>query len=78
MTAKRILSVNGDFKHSPLMQSLRRVHRLFERHSLSYAVVGGLAVVRHGAVRTTADIDVLTSENGWEEIRRTSQREFAT
>jgi hypothetical protein len=37
---------------------------------MSYAVVGGMAVVRNGAVRTTVDVDVLSGQDAWEAIRR--------
>ena len=72
MTAKRLLEINGDFKTSPLLQALHRIDNLFEEHSVNYAVIGGLAVVRNGAVRTTIDIDLLTSREGWQKIRDAS------
>ena len=69
MTAKRLLEINGDFRTSPLLAALRRIDVLFEEHSVPYAVIGGLAVVRNGARRTTMDIDLLTSREGWQKIR---------
>lgn len=68
MTAKELLEINCDFKKSPLIESLRRIHTLFNKNSVEYAVIGGMAVVRNGAVRTTDDIDVLTNEDGWKKI----------
>ncbi len=37
---------------------------------MSYAIVGGMAVVRNGTVRTTVDVDILTGRDDWEFIRR--------
>jgi len=78
MTAKRILEINGDFHNSPLLDSLRRINKLFSEYSIPYAVIGGLAVVRNGAVRTTIDIDILTSKDGWSRIREAAPEEFKT
>ena len=72
MTAKRLLYINGNFQSSPLLSVLRRIDRLFAEHSVPYAIIGGLAVVRSGAVRTTADIDILTSKEGWQTISDTA------
>ena len=76
MTAKELLKLNGDFHSSPLTDTLSRINKLFEENSVSYAVIGGLAVVRNGAQRTTDDIDVLTSKDGWNKIRQVSNRGF--
>ena len=78
MTAKELLEMNGDFSRSPLTDSLRRIHRLFEENSVSYAIIGGLAVVRSGAARTTDDIDVLTSREGWATIQEADPAGFDT
>ncbi len=60
MTARQLLELNGDFRHSPLIETARRLHAAFSRAGADYAIVGGLAVARNGAVRTTEDVDVLT------------------
>ncbi len=78
MTAKELLELNGDFSHSPLVDSLRRIHRLFEENSVAYAVIGGLAVVRSGAARTTSDVDLLTSREGWARVRESDHAGFDT
>ena len=69
MTAKEILNLNGDFKTSPLLDTLHRLDILFTNSEIPYAVIGGLAVVRNGASRTTLDIDILTSAEGWNHFR---------
>ncbi len=69
MTAKKILNLNGDFKQSPLLDTLQRLDVLFTESEISYAVVGGLAVIRNGAHRTTMDIDILIRSDDWDTIR---------
>ncbi|MFW5737934.1 MAG: hypothetical protein ACOCYX_03400 [Spirochaetota bacterium] len=71
MTAREILSANGDLgPDAPIMATLRRLHDLLSRRGIAYCVVGGLAVVRNGAPRTTHDIDVLVDRRGWESLAR--------
>jgi len=70
MTPREILDANGDFRRSPLLDSLGRLDALFTGEGIPYAVVGGLAVVRHGAPRTTLDVDILIEEADWDRIRR--------
>lgn len=65
MTAKQLFEVNGDFKNSPLLSTVHHLNELFTCLSVPYAVIGGVAVVRNGAVRTTVDVDVLTTREGW-------------
>ncbi len=69
MTAKKILNLNGDFNQSPLLDTLQRLDVLFTESEISYAVVGGLAVIRNGAHRTTMDIDILIRSDDWDTIR---------
>lgn len=69
MTARHLLQQNGDFKESPLITTVRRIHQVFSSRRMNYAVVGGMAVVRNGAVRTTVDVDVLVVRDDWEAIR---------
>ncbi len=59
MTAREILILNGDFTTSPLLDTLHRLDACFIDNNIPYAVIGGLAVIRNGAVRTTIGIDVL-------------------
>ncbi len=59
MTAKEVLNLNGDFRRSPLLDTLHRIDSYLSSKKISYAVVGGMAVVRNGARRTTIDLDIL-------------------
>ena len=76
MTAKQLLELNGDFHHSPLIQTARRLHAAFVRSGVDYAIVGGLAVARNGAVRTTQDVHVLTERAGWPRITQEAAGSF--
>ena len=42
-----------------VLDTARTVSRLLRDHNLSGAVIGGIAVVLHGHLRTTRDVDVL-------------------
>ena len=78
MTAKELLELNGNFRQSPLIETIRILHRIFTAQSVDYAVIGGMAVVRSGAVRTTHDVDVLTTREGWSRIRSCDPEELET
>ncbi len=68
MTAKEVLNLNGDFRQSPLLDTLHRIDSYLSSKEISYAVVGGMAVVRNGAHRTTIDLDILLAEDDWGRI----------
>ncbi len=69
MTAREILSANGDLgPNAPIMATLRRLHEILARRGIAYCVVGGVAVVRNGAPRTTHDIDILVDRRGWRSL----------
>jgi hypothetical protein len=76
MTAKELLDINSDFKKSPLIKTLQKIHKYFTEQNVYYAVIGGLAVVRNGANRTTCDIDILTSKSGWEKLKKYLKDDF--
>jgi len=68
MTAERLLHLNGDLKDpdkSELMEVIRRFHALSRTCDLPYCVVGGMAVIRNGLLRTTGDIEILTLKKEW-------------
>jgi len=44
-----------------LLATLRTVAEVLQRRSIRYALIGDLAVVARGRVRTTRDIDLLIS-----------------
>jgi len=78
MNAKKVLELNGDFRNSPLLDTARRLHACFTRHGIPYTIIGGLAVVRNGAVRTTVDVDVLLEKQDREKARTALGEDFAT
>jgi hypothetical protein len=69
MSPEEVLNLNGDFRHSPLLDSVRRLHALLVAGRIPYVIIGGLAVVRNGAVRTTVDVDVLLRREDWPPAR---------
>ena len=78
MTAKKLLELNGNFRKSPLLETIRILHRIFTVQSVDYVVIGGMAVIRSGSVRTTHDVDVLTTRAGWSRIRSCGSEELET
>lgn len=68
MTAEEILEDNGDFRKSPLLAVVKKLDSVFSDREIPYTVIGGLGVVRNGAVRTTVDVDILISEESWHEL----------
>lgn len=51
-------------------ETLRRLARSLERAGIKYSVVGGMALVMHGYVRATQDVNLLLSPIGLESFRR--------
>jgi len=51
-------------------KAMRRLVKKLEKAKIPYAVVGGMAVNAHGHDRTTKDVDVLLSVEGFAEFRR--------
>lgn len=49
-------------------ESLREIAARLDRLSVSYAIVGGMALVAHGYRRTTEDVDVLVTPEGLKTI----------
>jgi hypothetical protein len=47
---------------SPILDVAREVSAIIDRASIDAAVIGGVAVVLHGHVRTTVDVDVYTTD----------------
>jgi hypothetical protein len=76
MTAKDLLELNGDFRSSPLVDTARKLHRLLTRERIPYVIIGGLAVIRNGGVRTTRDVDVLVRKEDWPQIRKSLLTDF--
>jgi hypothetical protein len=68
MTAAEVLRLNGDLHDSGMMAIVRRFHAVSVSRGLPYCVIGGLAVVRNGYPRTTADVDILTYKREWSRL----------
>lgn len=51
-------------------KSLRRLMKNLEKAGIPFAIVGGMAVFAHGHRRTTADVDVLLTPQGFGEFKR--------
>jgi hypothetical protein len=69
MTARELLNLNGSFRESPLLETARRLHAALTRRGLPYLIVGGLAVLRNGAARTTLDVDILVRREDLDRVR---------
>ena len=69
MSAKDLLDLNGDFRSSPLLSTARKLHRSLARQDIAYVIIGGLSVIRNGAIRTTQDVDILIRKDDWPRIR---------
>jgi hypothetical protein len=78
MSPEEVLNLNGDFKRSPLLDTARRLHALFAAEQIPYVIIGGLSVVRNGAVRTTVDVDVLLRREDWPRARASLDSAFET
>jgi hypothetical protein len=71
MTPEELLKINGNFDaNSSLMQTARELHMYFSEKHIEYVIIGGLAVIRNNAVRTTCDIDILMEKNDWMNIKK--------
>jgi hypothetical protein len=70
-TPDGILQEASDFfmQRGTLVQTLQDLACHLEEASIPYAVVGAIALARHGLVRMTLDIDVLLSAEGLERFK---------
>lgn len=50
---------DGPHAREPQIEDLARLGRALTTHQVRYILIGGFAVVAHGAARTTKDIDLL-------------------
>src|SRR6185295_1178277 len=53
----------------PVHQTMRRLVKRLEKAGIPHAVVGGMAVFAHGYKRTTDDVDVLLTPEGFAEFQ---------
>jgi hypothetical protein len=51
-------------------KTMYRVVEKLEKAKIPYAIIGGMAVNAHGLERTTKDVDILLTREGFEEFRR--------
>ena len=66
-----------DFRSSPLLDTARKLHKLFARQDIAYVIIGGLSVIRNRAVRTTQDVDLLVRKKDWPQIQEALADGFA-
>jgi hypothetical protein len=61
--AERFLMGEG-----PVHSTLQRIARKLDELGIPYAVAGGMALVAHGYLRTTVDVDILVNVEGLQRI----------
>jgi len=54
----------------PVHKTMRRIAKLLDKAKIPYAVVGGMAVFAQGYRRTTDDLDILLTREGFATFRR--------
>lgn len=54
---------DGPHARTPRIEDVARVCAALNREGARYVLIGGFAVVMHGAVRTTKDIDLLVDDS---------------
>jgi hypothetical protein len=54
----------------PVHQTMQRITEALEQAGIPYAVVGGMAVLAHHYRRTTDDVDILLTAEGYAAFRR--------
>lgn len=54
----------------PFTTVVAELHRFLEGQGIVYAVIGGVAVARAGAFRTTGDIDILVRREEWRRLEK--------
>jgi hypothetical protein len=57
-------------KRSPQHKTMRRLAKRLKKAGIPYAIVGAMAVNAHGAERTTRDVDVLLTAEGFQRFRQ--------
>ncbi|MEB3336700.1 MAG: hypothetical protein VKJ46_04505 [Leptolyngbyaceae bacterium] len=68
---QQILELDQFFmQEGKVYQTLRNVGQSLDRAGIDYCVVGGMALVMHGYVRATQDVDLLLSPEGLAEFRK--------
>jgi hypothetical protein len=57
-------------RRDPVHQTMRRLVRRLAKAKLPYAIVGGMALNAHNYRRTTGDVDILLTRDGFAEFQR--------
>ena len=60
---------DSEYSRAPQIEDLVRICRSLNEHGAEYVLIGGFAVIAHGACRTTKDIDLLI-ESSAENVSR--------
>lgn len=76
LTGFAVLAMTNSGEAFPFRKVLGDLHRLLEARQVVYVVVGGVAVARAGAFRTTGDIDILVRRDGWDHLRDLESNAF--
>ena len=61
---------NFFMKANPVFETLRSITQRLEHLGIPHAVMGGMALVAHGYLRTTEDVDILVSSTSIEVIHK--------
>lgn len=65
------LEVDGFFmKTDRVWETMTRTARSLEEAGIEYVVIGGMALTLHGFARPTADVDILVSRAGLDQVHR--------
>ena len=78
MTARDLLNKNGTLIDSPLIVTAQTIHALLSDAAIPYVFIGGLSVIRNGALRTTLDVDVLVRANDLDRVLAALDKAFET
>jgi hypothetical protein len=57
-------------KRSSQHQTMRRLARRLKQAGIAYALIGAMAVNAHGSERTTRDVDILLTQDGFDRFRQ--------
>ncbi|MFC1759372.1 hypothetical protein ACFL2H_11505 [Planctomycetota bacterium] len=71
-SVSKVLERTGEYfmKQSPIHAAARRVSDALQEMKIPFAIVGALATNVHGHVRTTQDVNILTSAEGLAQFKQ--------
>jgi hypothetical protein len=74
---RRLIEIDMFFQgKDPVHQTMRRLARRLEKAGIPYAIVGGMAVNAHRYQRTTGDVDVLLTPQGFADFRERFAKQY--